>query len=89
MPFILASVGFKRNFTNKNKLFLKQSLTKAIIFELFYYINGYIRVYVVDIHEYSFKMPYLPIILINFSWAKSHNFFIMEKSKFTLLFNIC
>ena len=32
---------------------------------------------------------YLPIILINFSWAKSHNFFKMEKSKFTLLFNIC
>ena len=35
-------------------------------------------------------MPFLPIsILINFSWANSHNFFIMEKSKFTLLFNIC
>ena len=35
------------------------------------------------------KMPCLPIILINFSWVKFHNFFIMEKSKFTLLFNIC
>ena len=44
---------------------------------------------VADIHEYSFKMLCLPIILINFSWAKSHNLFIMEKSKFTLLFNIC
>ena len=29
---------------------------------------------VADIHEYSFKMPYLPIILINFSWAKSHEY---------------
>ena len=66
-----------------------QSLTKAIIFELFYYINDYFRVWLTDIHEYSFKMPYLPNILINFSWAKSHNFFIMEKSKLTLLFNIC
>ena len=44
---------------------------------------------VADIHEYSFKMPYLPIILFNFSWAKSHNFFIMEKSKLNLLINIC
>ena len=66
-----------------------QSLRKAIIFVLFYYINGYFRVYLADIHEYSFKMQCLPIILINFSWAKSHNFFIMEKSKFTLIFNIC
>ena len=66
-----------------------KSLTIAIIFELFYYINGYFRVYLTDIHEYSSKMPCLPIISINFSWAKSHNCFIMEKSKFTLLFNIC
>ena len=34
-------------------------------------------------------MPCLPIILINFSWAKSHNFFIKQKSKFTEIFNIC
>ena len=44
---------------------------------------------VADIHEYSFKLPCLPIISINFSWARSHNLFIMEKLKFTLLFNIC
>ena len=62
-----------------------QSLTKAIIFELFYYINGYFRVCI----EYWSKMPGLPIISINFSWAKSPNFLIMKKSKFTFLFNIC
>ena len=28
-------------------------------------------------------------IFTNFSWAKSHNFFIMQKSKFTKIFNIC
>jgi hypothetical protein len=28
-------------------------------------------------------------IFTNFSWAKSHNFFIMQKSKFTEIFNIC
>ena len=44
---------------------------------------------VADNHEYWSKMPSLPIISINFSWAKSHNFFIMEKSKFTMLFIIC
>ena len=37
-----------------------------------------------DIHEYSFKMSYLPIILINFSWAKSHNFFQNGKIKIHL-----
>ena len=42
-----------------------------------------------DIHEYWSKMPCLPIIFTNFSRGKSHNLFIMEKSKFTLLFNIC
>ena len=36
-----------------------------------------------DIHEYWSKLPCLPIILINFPWATSNNFFIMEKSKFT------
>ena len=30
-----------------------------------------------------------PSIFTNFSWAKSHNFFIMEKPKFTEIFNIC
>ena len=30
-------------------------------------------------------MPCLPIILINFPWATSNNFFIMEKSKFTFV----
>ena len=68
---------------------LVQSLTKAIVFELFYYINGYFRVYLTFMNIYSFKMLYLPFILIKFSWAKSHNVFIMEKSKFTLLFNTC
>ena len=34
-------------------------------------------------YSYSSKMPCLPIIIINFSWPTSHNFFIMEKSKFT------
>ena len=29
-----------------------------------------------------------PIIFTNFSWAKSHNFFIMQKSKLTDIFNI-
>ena len=29
------------------------------------------------------KIPCLLIIFINFSWPPSHNFFIMEKSKFT------
>ena len=30
-----------------------------------------------------------PCIFTNFSWAKSHNFFIKQKSKFTEIFNIC
>ena len=30
-----------------------------------------------------------PIIFTNFSWAKSHNFFILQKSKFTEIYNIC
>ena len=30
-----------------------------------------------------------PIIFTNFSWAKSHNFFIVQKSKFTEIYNIC
>ena len=30
-----------------------------------------------------------PSIFTNFSLAKSHNFFIMEKPKFTEIFNIC
>ena len=34
--------------------------------------------------KYSFKMPSLPIILINFSWAKFHNFFIMEAEIYIL-----
>ena len=33
-----------------------QSLTKAIVFELFYYINGYFRVYLTFMNIYSFKM---------------------------------
>ena len=32
---------------------------------------------------------YPPSIFTNFSWAKSHTFFIMEKPKFTEIFNIC
>ena len=39
---------------------LVQSLTKAIVFELFYYINGYFRVYLTFMNIYSFKMPCLP-----------------------------
>ena len=66
-----------------------QSLTKAIIFELFHYINGYFRVQLTSMNIHSKCHDYLLHILINFSWAKSHNFFIMEKSKLTLLFNIC
>ena len=30
-----------------------------------------------------------PCIFTNFSWAKYHNFFIKQKSKFTEIFNIC
>ena len=39
---------------------LVQFLTKAIVFELFYYINGYFRVYLTFMNIYSFKMPCLP-----------------------------
>ena len=35
-----------------------------------------------DTHKYGSKMP-CHIILINFPWATSNNFFMMEKSKFT------
>ena len=42
----------------------------------------------------SFRIWYFfcisePCIFTNFSWAKSHNFFIKQKSKFTEIFNIC
>ena len=36
-----------------------QSLTKAIIFELFYYINGYSRVYLTSMNIYSKCHAYL------------------------------
>ena len=42
-----------------------------------------------DIHEYCSKITWLPCILTRFSWAQSHNFFIMDNRKFTQLFNIC
>ena len=34
----------KKHEDNRNEIEFLQSLTKAIIFELFYYINGYFRV---------------------------------------------
>jgi hypothetical protein len=36
---------------------------------------------IADIHKYWSKMPKLPCILTRFSWAKSHNCFIIEKLK--------
>ena len=54
---------------------LIQWLTIAIIFELIYYINCYFYG-MADIHEYWSKMKCLPIVLTNFSWAKSHDFYM-------------
>ena len=34
-----------------------------------------------DIQKYWFKLLKLPSISTRFSWAKSHNFFIMENQK--------
>ena len=57
-----------------------------------------VRRLLISVHKWQFPgwppwilIPTLcpPSIFINFSLAKSHNFFIMQKSKFTEIFNIC
>ena len=64
--------------------FIIQSLTIAIIFDLFYYILKWLTF--MNIHP---KCHAYLLYYINFSQAKSHNFFKMEKLKFSLLYNIC
>ena len=54
-----------------------------------------VRRLLILVHKWQFPgYDWPPWILIqtlptNFSWAKSHTFFIMQKSKFTEILNIC